>query len=166
MQDNKNVCINTPFHPYKTHPFILKASRSHHQRPTSYYAVENRCADELSDDDSDDDVLLSVDGQPQRTFNALHSSESIRGRSKDTVESKRNATSTSIDRSNSNHNNRNNSTSSSVNSDTQKEKEPSMLEILSAPDVARPLFMGVMLMNFQQFSGVNTVIFYSGNHRF
>jgi SP family facilitated glucose transporter-like MFS transporter 8 len=38
----------------------------------------------------------------------------------------------------------------------------SVISMLMAPDMRRPLTMGVAIMLFQQFSGINAVIFYSG----
>ena len=38
----------------------------------------------------------------------------------------------------------------------------SVLTVISSPALRKPLVTGVMLMVFQQFSGVNAVNFYSG----
>jgi hypothetical protein len=41
-------------------------------------------------------------------------------------------------------------------------KDQSVINMLLAADIRRPLTMGLVIMLFQQFSGVNAVVFYSG----
>lgn len=46
--------------------------------------------------------------------------------------------------------------------ESESPKDQNVIQMLLAPDIRRPLIMGIVTMLFQQFSGVNAVIFYSG----